>query len=517
MTDPSALTGLVARFVDNACPDHHVRGRQDHRRAEATALRLLKQHPEIAGHDLATAIVCGDIDTVRATLERDPQAAARPIGLPAATRAKVGGANDLYHALGPKGWTPLLHLAFTRLPLAPANENAIAIARLLLEHGADPNAYFHAGDSRYTPMVGVIGEGEEDRPPHPHRDELAQLLLDFGAEPYDIQVVYNLGFHADYLWWLPRIHARSVAIGRANDWNDPQWSMLDMGGYGCGARWMLEHAIRHAKPDLADWCLAHGAGANAPPAAGGPFARGSLLDAAVEAGQYDIAELLERHGAQRIVAAKSPAQGLSEAAFRLDRHAVQQWFLEQPSLRDGPALLFLAADRNRADVIALLVDCGVSPNVADEKNTRALNRAAMAGAAAAVATLLKLGAEVDAVEGNYGGTAFGNAAHFLHREVMDLLAPLTRDVWNLVYNGYLDRLREVLTEDSSRARVDWDTWSPLLWLPPHDEELALATAQLLVEHGADPHKRDSSGASPADRAEAIAMTHVAEWLRTAAT
>jgi hypothetical protein len=178
----------------------------------------------------------------------------------------AGGTNDLYGSLGAKGWTPLLHLAFTRLPIRASNDNAVEIARLLLDAGADPNAFFHAGDSHYTAMTGVAGEGEEDRPPHPRRDELTQLFLDHGANPYDIQVVYNLGFHAEYLWWLPMIYAHSVTTGRADDWRDPEWKMLDMGGYGCGARWFLDRAIRYGNVDLAAWCLEHGAGPNVPPA-----------------------------------------------------------------------------------------------------------------------------------------------------------------------------------------------------------------------------------------------------------
>ena len=38
--------------------------------------------------------------------------------------------------------------------------------------GANPNAFFMAGDSSYTPLVGVIGEGEEGRTAHPERDAL---------------------------------------------------------------------------------------------------------------------------------------------------------------------------------------------------------------------------------------------------------------------------------------------------------------------------------------------------------
>jgi ankyrin repeat protein len=513
LPDPYSPDGIVARFLDNACPDHHVRGRQDHRRAEATAMRILEQHPWVAAHDINTAIVCGDIDRVRSEIARNPHCAIEPTAAPSVWRAMSGGANDLYGNLGQKGWTPLLHLAFTRLPLAASNDNAVDIARLLLDAGADPNAFFHAGDSHYTPMTGVAGEGEEDRPPHPRRDEIAQLLLDHGANPYDIQVVYDLGFHSEYMWWLPMVYAHAEKTGTLEPWRDPEWKMLDMGGYGCGARWMLEHAIGHGKAELAAWCLEHGASPNAPPSRDRRFAQKSLYESAVENGQDDIAELLLRHGATRVAIAHDPQQLITDAAMRLDRARVVELLRDHPTLRSNPQPMFRAAERNRADVIHLLIDAGLSPDVADDKNTRALNYAAWSNALDAAKALVERGAEIDPVEENYGGTPFGNASHFLHRDVMELLAPLTKDVWNLTYNGYLDRLRAVLEEKPERARVDWDTWSPLLWLPPHDEDVALETAKLFVHHGADAHRRDSTGVSPADRAEAIGMMRVAAYLR----
>lgn len=513
LPDPQSDVGIVSRFLDNACPDHHVRGRQDHRRAEWTAMRLLEQHPAIIRHDINTAVVCGDIGFVRDAIQRDPRIAVAPTEGPSAYRAMAGGANDLYGHLGPKGWTPLLYLAFTRLPVPASNENAVAIARVLLDAGADPNGFFHAGNSHYTPMTGVVGEGEEDRPPHPRRDELAQLFLDYGANPYDIQVVYDLGFNAEYLWWLPMIYAHAVKIGGAADWRDPEWKMLDMGGYGCGARWFLQHAIRNGRVDLATWCLEHGAGPDAPPARDQRMQQLSLYQDAMQAGQLEIAELLARYGARRVPVRPTLEQSLTNAALRLDRAQVDAILREHPELRSTPEPLFRAADENRGDVIHLLVDAGFSPDVADDKNTRALNRAAMSHALDAVQALVARGAEIDAVEENYGGTPFGNASHFLRRDVMDFLAPLTKDVWNLTYNGYLSRLREVLAEEPERARVDWDTWSPLLWLPPHDEAAALEMVKLFVYHGADPHRRDRNGVAPVDRAEALGMTRVAAYLR----
>ena len=42
--------------------------------------------------------------------------------------------------------------------------------------------------------------------------------------------------------------------------------MIDMGGYGHGARYLLEEAIANNNLELAEWLVAHGASPNAAPA-----------------------------------------------------------------------------------------------------------------------------------------------------------------------------------------------------------------------------------------------------------
>src|SRR5262245_37902808 len=196
---PDTHAPLTTRFLEYACPDHHVRGLPAHRMARYAAMRILQQNPEISRDSIYTAVVCGEIGEVERILRERPELAnaKRPPAGP--SRSSAGGQFDFLGNLGGKEWEPLLYLCFTRLPLAKANDNAIAIARLLLDQGADPNAFFMAGNSQYTPLTGVIGEGEEDRPPHPRRDEMARLLLDRGAEPYDSQVIYNIHFHGKIL------------------------------------------------------------------------------------------------------------------------------------------------------------------------------------------------------------------------------------------------------------------------------------------------------------------------------
>src|SRR4030095_7466952 len=80
---------IVSRFLDNACPDHHVRGGGDHVRAEHTALRLLERYPEIARADFYTAVVCGDIELL---VEKGADPRVRdPHGMTAAERAERNG------------------------------------------------------------------------------------------------------------------------------------------------------------------------------------------------------------------------------------------------------------------------------------------------------------------------------------------------------------------------------------------------------------------------------------------
>src|SRR5205823_11750925 len=102
---------LVARFLDNACPDHHVRGKRDHQRAEATAMRLLARYPEIVRASFQTAVVCGDLESVRRLLGDRPALATTRDAVPNAERSGVGGSADLVRKdYGPKGWEPLLYL-----------------------------------------------------------------------------------------------------------------------------------------------------------------------------------------------------------------------------------------------------------------------------------------------------------------------------------------------------------------------------------------------------------------------
>jgi hypothetical protein len=175
-----------------------------------------------------------------------------------------------------------------------------------------------AGDARYTALVGAAGEGEQDSPRQPYAAALFELLLERGAEPYDIQVLYNTHFSGDVLWWLELVYEQTIHTPRGAAWKDPDWPMLDMGGYGSGARFLLETAVKKRDLLLAEWLLARGANPDAPPARDKRFPKRSLYELAQMEGLPEMAELLTRYGASRSTPALDEDERFIEACFRLD-------------------------------------------------------------------------------------------------------------------------------------------------------------------------------------------------------
>jgi ankyrin repeat protein len=362
-------------------------------------------------------------------------------------------------------------------------------------------------------LVGAIGEGEEDRPPHPHRDELARLLLERGAEPYDIQVIYNIHFHGRILWWLNLMHEFSVKSGRQADWNDPEWRMLDMGGYGSGALWHMQVAIDNNDPELAEWCLAHGANPNAAPARDPRFAQLSLYEYAVRRRRPEIADLLARYGAEQREVALDDEERFVAACMRMDRKEAQRILQTHLEYLNSPKAMFAAAEEDRADVVALLLDLGTPIEVQDDSEQRALHVAAFHHAIRVAALLIERGAEIDHYELNHSNTPLDCAVYCDHPRMIGLLSRHSRDVWNLTTTGNVDRLREVMEAAPRRAKISWGT-TPLFWLP-EDENKAIEIVRLFLKHGADAGFRSQQdGSTAADAARKRGMRKAAQDLVT---
>jgi len=131
-------------------------------------LALWTHQPELGTFDFYVACAAGELSFVQNALEKDP-------GL--ATRSG-----------GPSGWQPLTYVCFSRLWRRDAAkaDRLLAIARLLLTHGADPNSHY------FETQEGPPGS---DPPEHAHpqtclfaaagianHPDLTRLLLEAGAD-----------------------------------------------------------------------------------------------------------------------------------------------------------------------------------------------------------------------------------------------------------------------------------------------------------------------------------------------
>jgi ankyrin repeat protein len=423
------------------------------------AMRLLARHPDIAHANFFTAIVCGDLSEVARVLAERPAAASE--------------------SGGPHGWPPLLYLCNARLGIEAARDNAVDIARALLDAGADPNARYilHGSqDYPYTALTGVLGRGEEEAQTHPSAEPLARLLLERGAEPYDCQMLYNVfadncsrgELRDDIVWLLDLIYTHAVRRGRVDDWSDPEWPMLDPWGRGHGAAFLLEAADDRHLVKLTDWLVAHGARPRTVPRE----------------------------------PARTDEDAFVAACLRLDRADVEKRLAEHPEYLRSTRAMFAAARADRADVVGLLLDLGVSPEIenADQGRARPLHEAAAADAAPVITLLVERGAEVDAREANWNATPLGFAAFGERARAIEALGRVSRDIFNLTSVGNVDRVRALLDEEPDLAKaMKKNGATPLMWLPD-DEPRAVAIVDLFLAHGADPAARTSEGKTAVDMA-----------------
>ena len=504
----------VAEFLLRACGDWGLPGTMRAVLAK-DADRILERDPAIARANVLTAAVCGDLDELRRILDERPEAV-----------TEIGG---------PRRWPPILYVCSSRLSLPTVVDRSVDALRLLLDRGADPNAFYLGGnaDIHYTALTCVLGRGEEIGPMHPRAREMAALLLERGADPHDNQVLYNVFadntsrhlLNDDIIWLLELMYQHSIRRGHADLWKDSSWPMFDMGGAPSlgddgrrhrGARFMLDAAVESNSLKMAEWLLDHGADPNTGP---GELWQGrpkhTLYEEAMRRGHVEMAELLVRYGARRVPVEKKGIEAFIEACLVMDEQRVRAMLAEHPEWLRDHRPMWAAIDRERTDVVTLLLDLGVSPDVEDTMHgrTRALHMAAARGAEGAALALIERGADVDPHETSYKATPIGWASYYGRRSTIELLGRYSRNVWTLTYRGLVERLREVLAEEPSLAReTNEDGQTALFWLPSDDAK-AVEIVRLFLQHGADPDVRDARGQTAADVAMRRRLDEAAALLR----
>ncbi|PPU98859.1 hypothetical protein XhyaCFBP1156_05620 [Xanthomonas hyacinthi] len=436
------------------------------------ARRILDLYPDIARHSLFTAVTCGDLAEVERRLARDPKAAPR-----------TGGRLN---------WTALTYVAYGRLD----TENAVTIARLLLDAGADPNFRFDDGwGSPFKILTGAIWLGEQHRPSHPQAEALVDLLVAAGADPFDLQAFYNIACVPGDAGWYEQLWQHCEAQGAAHKWSDPSAGRPGGNLAISTLDFLLGSAAGQNHLARAEWLLARGAN----PDTIQPYRHQSVHALAQMSGFLKMVALLERHGAQP--AALDGIQAFQAACLAGDEDSVRAMLAADPILIDDPAPLLAAGEFGNARAVALLLSLGAQPHNLGEDGISPLHRAAQSGSMEAVDLLVAAGGDVDLQERRWGGTPLSWAVMMGQPHIAERLAPLSRDPRTLGYMGQTERLETILREDPARANLalsDPEGPTPLFILPPDDPDRAAAVTRILLAHGADAGRRNAHGRTPID-------------------
>jgi ankyrin repeat protein len=331
------------------------------------AARMLAATPELADYSFATAVILGDAGRVRREIERDPGLVTRPDAR--------------------SGWTALHAVCGSRWHrLDPARaDGLLAVARLLLDAGADPAGRKGGRSGDWTPLRCAVAGAAN--PP------IARLLLERGAVPEDHDL-YLAGFGDDSHDCLRLLldHTTDVtgmakmALAAPISTNYLEGVRLLLAAGADPRRYVADDAplspVVYAAVradcaiELVDLLLAHGAEPGIP----GPDGR-SPYQLATSKGRTDLAGLLRRYGASDDA---GDADRFLSACLRADHADVQQQLTRDP---------------------------GLPGRLTSSQQAAAIVQAAEAGNTAAVSLMLDLSFPIDARGGDYGGTALHAAAY----------------------------------------------------------------------------------------------------------
>lgn len=376
------------------------------------ARELLAEHPTLPRDSVWAAAAAADVAAVREHLAADP-ALARRQG-------------------GPYRWRPLFYLAYSRLDPAVPADAVLDIARLLLRHGADPDEGYlwHGLPTPFTLLTGAFGEGEQGpvrQPRHPHSLALARLLLDAGANPNDGQALYNRMFRRDDDH-LALLFEYGLGTGDGGVWKRRLGEALD--SPAGMLRGQLAWAVDHGFGDRVRLLVRHGVDIVSPlPDGRTPAARARW------SAHRAIADFLVANGAP--APDPDPVDDLIGAAMAADRVAVRRLCDAYPGVaerarRRRPGLLVWAAARGRREAVELIAELGFDVNALGRGDTpgetpweTALHRAAASGDLGLARTLLALGADPDITDARFAATPLGWARHFEQPSMVELLEPVT--------------------------------------------------------------------------------------------
>lgn len=485
----SAIRELPHEFVTIACLCHDD-PHYDHRSFHARAHEMLRENPWLAGANIWSAATAGNTQAVTAFLDKQP---------------------DLVNRPGPHGWSPLICACYSRVKPIDASHSTFDVAKLLLDRGADPNAFTLKRNSddrldqaprRFTALTGVFGGGSTgiaNQPPHPHWRELAELLLSRGADPADEQALH---INQDAcLEFLLRHGLKPGAMGSDG---------ITLMGRA------LAQAARKGNADQVRLLLAQHARTDE------KFDGKLPWEHAIRLGRVEIARILEAAGA--------PVTQLDEVGQFVahcmagDESSARAMLQRTPDLvnRAPKNLVHRAVFTRNAAAVKLSIDLGFDPNY-QEDNAAIHQAGQLSEREDILRILLAGGASLTLRDSWYDSTAIGWADFFHYTDLRDkLLNEPGIDLLDALDYNRPDRVPDILARDPealerpfakciSREPKPDDNQTPLVRAIVRNNPTAV---RALLDHGANINVRHPDGRPVIQLARDLGFADIAALLES---
>lgn len=390
----SARQARIRELVDAIC------GRgwdAPHTASLERAEEYLKAEPGLASDDFVLACATGEVHAVKRRLDEDPELVTRE--------------------LGPRGWQPLVYVAYSILARRHDVRAACIteVGALLLERGASANCGYAAqvkGEAKphlFPVLFGCIHISDNLT--------LAKLLLDAGADPNDSESLYHAveRFNTDALDLL-------YSYGLKPEWlSYCMLHQIDL-GFLPGVRWFLDHGadpnvkhpnglsalhwaiMRPGTSQIVELLLERGADAREQT----PWGHTPLDRVERRHGKVELVPALESRGCPR--SARKPVDELVVAAAYGDETrarallAAHPGMLSEPSDEDRSQVSAFAEAGNR-DGALILARLGFDMTTPSWMGMTALHWAAARGNPRMLQGLLDAGAPIREARG------FGTPLH----------------------------------------------------------------------------------------------------------
>jgi ankyrin repeat protein len=377
---------LVAAFIDAAVSDL--------RRAE----EMLAALPKIAEAGFYAALVLGDWQRVEQALKEIPSLASEPSG--------------------PQNCAPLLYVCFSRFANGRSSRASglAETARILLRHGADPNASFTTEDLPNNPLSCLYAATGLNNNP-----ALALALLAAGANPNDSESLYHSTEHPD-LECMKLLLRHGATPGGKNALRH----ILDREDLE-GTRILLTAGADPNEPNdrgetSLHWAVWRGRSAaiiaalldaGATPDAERKDGR-TAYALAVQSGQAEVAALLEARGARTDL---SPLDRFLGACATANPNELDRLLATHPDIAASPGAERLLPDltsSHRTAAVRVLLAAGLPVDARGDLGGTALHWACWKGYADIVEILLAHGSSLTIEDEQFHGTPPGWFGHGVH-------------------------------------------------------------------------------------------------------